>query len=370
MAPQLRLDAFRLGVLSLSLLAAGCGAEHKSGGTPPPSGQGGGPGDGGQLTEGTQRLLELQPRLQWRNNYGYCGEASLIAAGLYFGQYVSQFDARAIASDNANQSEENSQLLLGVNDTTAAAAMRLKVTSYQQPAKPDAKGFLTWVRSAVARGSPVAIGIYMNETRFYGSKDPNAGDGEYDHIVPVTGVTSNAAWGDSAYHGDDILQFSDNGLWDKPSPPTYAFTTRFDDFLGSRTEANAANAPVYSLTDQGANYGLAVAGVLDDDGVLLPVRAATDPNSEPAIADGSNQRPEPTALNLTVTVSGLTPGVAYKLYRYDDFGEVPSARFNALADKAAEAQNIQIHSGSTFTTTRRIQSNEMAIYRAVPATAP
>lgn len=43
----------------------------------------------------------------------YCGEASLVQVSLYFGQYISQFDARAIASPGVSQHLSESQLLLG-----------------------------------------------------------------------------------------------------------------------------------------------------------------------------------------------------------------------------------------------------------------
>ena len=72
----------------------------------------------------------LPPRIQWNANYGYCGEASFISAGLFYGQYLSQYDARAIASNNARQNLSSSQLLLGVNDVAAAKAMHLAATPF------------------------------------------------------------------------------------------------------------------------------------------------------------------------------------------------------------------------------------------------
>lgn len=48
------------------------------------------------------RKNNIPPRHQWEANYGYCGEVSLISAGLYYGQYVSQYDARAI-DQNLNE---------------------------------------------------------------------------------------------------------------------------------------------------------------------------------------------------------------------------------------------------------------------------
>src|ERR1700722_11587714 len=63
---------------------------------------------------------DIPPRLQWMANHGYCGEVALISAGLYYGQYASQYDARALASDGLPQNEGKSQLLLGGNDRRAA----------------------------------------------------------------------------------------------------------------------------------------------------------------------------------------------------------------------------------------------------------
>ena len=67
---------------------------------------------------------DIPPRLQWNHNSGYCGEVSLISAGLYYGQYISQYDTRAIATQGAPQNKD--QLLLGINDQYAATQMRLK----------------------------------------------------------------------------------------------------------------------------------------------------------------------------------------------------------------------------------------------------
>jgi len=103
----------------------------------------------------------------------------------------------------------------------------------------------------------------------------------------------------------------------------------------------------------------------------VPVRLATSLNYEkPAIKDGSNMRPASRALVLTVTVSGLTPGVAYNLYRYDAMTSVPDAAFNANASSAAEKWAIQIDSGSTYSLSENIQSDEVAAYQAVAASDP
>src|SRR5579862_7075760 len=109
----------------------------------------------------------IPPRLQWNENFGYCGEVSFISAGLYYGQYLSQYDARAIASKNRPQYESKSQLLVGVNDSYAAAQMHLTYAEWTTSSETSTNQFLAWVKSKVIAGYPVAIGIYTNEYLFY-----------------------------------------------------------------------------------------------------------------------------------------------------------------------------------------------------------
>ncbi len=117
-------------------------------------------------TKNRTEMNDIPPRLQWEANYGYCGETALISAGLYYGQYVSQFDARAIASPNVKQSKRGSQLLLGRNDGATAAQMRLKAVEWDSPTTANANRFLAWVKGNVVSGYPVIIGVYENFSQF------------------------------------------------------------------------------------------------------------------------------------------------------------------------------------------------------------
>ena len=311
----------------------------------------------------------LPPRLQWNTNFGYCGETSFISAGLNYGQYISQYDARAIASNNANQSLESSQLLLGVNDVAAATAMHLTAVAKQA----TTASFLTWVKSNVVAGHPVVMGVFMNQSRFYGTANPSAGDGEYDHIVTVTGISStHPLTGPATYYADDVLTFNDNGLWTgtPDGQPQNVFTIGFGAFAATRQQANAQTAPVYSLNN-GLDYGIAITGIIDLSRETVPVRLATSVNAEsPAIVNGSNTRPAATPVTLTITMSDLNPGTTYTLYRYASMAAVPDSNINANAASAAQQWTITIPSGSTYTMTQTIMSNEVAVYRAVAVGAP
>ena len=318
----------------------------------------------------------LPPRIQWNANYGYCGETAFVSAGLYYGQYISQYDARAIASKNTRQSLESSQLLLGVNDVAAAKAMHLNATAFNTAKQPTSRAFLTWVKSNVVAGSPVVIGVFANQSRFYGTANLNAGDTEYDHIVTVTGITSTRSLtgpttGPTTYYADDVLTFNDGGLWTGTNgQPQNSFSYSFGTFATTRQKANSKTGAVYSLKN-GADYGIAITGIIDLNRDTVPVRLTTSVNAEtPTMVDGSNTRPAAKPVTLTITVSGLKPGTTYNLYRYSSMANVPDSTFNANAAKAAQKWTITIPSGSTYTMTQTINSNEIAVYRAVPAGAP
>ena len=314
----------------------------------------------------------LPPRIQWNANYGYCGETAFVSAGLYYGQYISQYDARAIASKNTRQSLESSQLLLGVNDVAAAKAMHLNATAFNTAKQPTSRAFLTWVKSNVVAGSPVVIGVFANQSRFYGTANLNAGDTEYDHIVTVTGITSTRSLtGPTTYYADDVLTFNDGGLWTGTNgQPQNSFSYSFGTFATTRQRANSKTGAVYSLKS-GANYGIAITGIIDLNRDTVPVRLTTSVNAEtPTMVDGSNTRPAAKPVTLTITVSSLKPGTTYNLYRYSSMANVPDSTFNANAAKAAQKWTITIPSGSTYTMTQTINSNEIAVYRAVPAGAP
>ena len=91
-------------------------------------------------------------------------------------------------------------------------------------------------------------------------------------------------------------------------------------------------------------YGLAYVGAVDTNGELLRtaiVSTTLDPvvGELPAIWPGSDSRPgPPTALNLTVNVSGSAPLHPLLLLRWDDPDLVPSSAFASAASTAAQVR--------------------------------
>lgn len=319
---------------------------------------------------GASMTLPIGPRLQWNANYGYCGEVSFISAGLYYGQYCSQFTARALASPGVLQSRQNSQLLLGVNDVKAAAAMHLAATPWKAARGNTSKDFLNWVSAQILAGHPVAMGVYMNQYLFYRT---TAGDPDYDHIVPVVAVSDIdlSSNGTPIYDAASTLTLGDNGLWSLAANPPSLFEYVYGEFQLSRPQANLQSSPIYSVPASVTNYGIAFTGVLDLNKDTVPVRVTTDVNSElPAIKNGATIAPAPSRVNLTITVTVPDQNVEYNVYRYNDFKNVPDSKFNASVAKSATHWRIPRNAGPTYVIKLAILSNETAVFRAVRATAP
>jgi hypothetical protein len=75
-------------------------------------------------------------------------------------------------------------------------------------------------------------------------------------------------------------------------------------------------------------------------------------------------------MTLTATVSIPDQSVAYNVYRYDDFEDVPASSFNASASRAAESWVVPAGSGAQWVVTIATMSDATVVLRAVPQSAP
>ena len=318
-----------------------------------------------------QRGIDLPARLQWNANFGYCGETSLISAGLHFGQYTSQWTARALASPGIPQYQERSQLLLGRNDRKAATSMKLAGRSFPTSRQRSSEAFLRWAKARFLRGDVVILGVYDNPRKL--GEPVRSADAEYDHIVPLVSVGSTRPLrpGPQRFSATDVLAFSDNGLFSAGAYRPFFFQYSWGEFLRSRTEASSVDGPLYSLRDTPPNYGLAVSGVLDPEGVTVPVRLVSSLKGE-GLRDEAimTAPPPPRPLTLTATVLIPDPSVAYRVYLYDDFGDVPVRDFNARASRAVRMWSIPAGYGSRWSVSIDAESSDTRVFRAVPASAP
>ena len=322
----------------------------------------------------SERGTVMTPRFQWNANSGYCGETAFISAGMRFGQYTSQWTARSLASPGVDQWKPSAQLLLGVNDLRAAKAMGLAAERYDNSRQRSVPQFLRWVKARFLAGSPVIIGV-LNNTRILGEWPQDKGDAEYDHIVPVFGIGSGWPLSDSRYRATDSITISDNGLHNVGPNIPYLYTYEFASFPRTRGQANAIGGPVYALRDRPKNYGTVVTGVVDPQGVTIPVRLTSNVNGE-GVQNGTGpeqvlrQPPPGTPMTLTARVRIPDPAFAYVVYLYDDFAAVPTRDFNAQAGNAIDSWTIPAGSGPTWSVTIDALTSDTRVFRAVPVSAP
>ena len=440
----------------------------------------------------------VAPFYQWESNNGYCGEVSLMSAGLANGQWMSQYNARMVCGGffgpetngygasleqagtppgkNGNYNaelllENPNQGLTGPNDYDWAArcaanaglmlAQYPSTTGYQKTNSGLAgyQDFMTWIKSRIIAGHQVTLGVLLN---------PAAGgsDAQYDHIVNVIKIGTNHSPADSTYYADDVLYFDDHGVYtlkrsakgvwsftSNPSIPAgagtdikgctpYLFAYTFGSLVKTRAQASASGASAYSIVMPDAattvrsntgnaaangdgttkvpgphNAAFAISGPLDTQGVTKPIALAIlgtsrltngnwvpnpiDENSLPAAGynyenpyiggpvgscDNSNciSNTQPAAMEMTLqaTVQGLTAGISYNLYEYDfptqsgaNTGSaaalgIPTSNFNAQSIKATNKTPF-IAQGPTYQTAALTRtSDQIVIFRAVPASAP
>lgn len=329
-----------------------------------------------------EHINPIMPRYQWENNNGYCGETSLIQSGMYYGQYLSQYDVRAIASKHQGGAY---QLLLGVQDAATAQALRLTCDSLKTL---NTESFLSWAKAHVIAGHPVIIGVMNNEYLFYQYTNPDTGSQQYDHIVTIVGWGSNNPLSQKKVYDDDVILIEDHGVYAQntvvvpDSTVQYWFPLKKSYFLGSRQLANDKNDPnrVYTLLNLPSNqykgkaknsvrynYGLAITGIADQAKETLPVRVVSNINYQvPVVAHTKKDITAPDAheIVLSVTISGLKSGVNYQLYRYSNNEQVPRKSFNQNSGNPFRSFTAAT-SSQTFQFV--VKDNEQFFFRAVPA---
>jgi hypothetical protein len=296
----------------------GCGQVLVDGTTPPP----------------TRNMImpraPVTPFYQWESNDGYCGEVSLIQAGLANGQWMSQYNARLVCGSGLSQSgpngacgahhmqaNYNAQLLIedpaaGVSGphiyADAAQCManaRLAGTRFpfaREPAGLDGyRSYMSWVKAQVIAGNQVTVAVL-----YAGGTDP-----QYDHEVSVLKIGTNHAADDPTSYDDDVLYFDDHGTYTlegrnftgNPAIPPgaggdargctpYVFGYSFGSLAKTRAQANQIGAQGYSVVIPGnrvihtatggngyntlpilgpRNYAFSVSGPADPNGETLPV---------------------------------------------------------------------------------------------------
>jgi hypothetical protein len=183
--------------------------------------------------------VHVTPFYQWENNQGYCGEVTLMQAGMNNGQWMSQADARLVCGGQANgvdgptgaamyQSgpdqaagktyceaypssggDQNTQLLLEDaapdNPTRCLTNARLAFKTYDYESGDNVgvsgyQHYMAWVKAEMIAGHQVTIGVLDDNT-----------EPVYNHIVTVVAIGTNHDPSDASYYDDDVIYIEDHG---------------------------------------------------------------------------------------------------------------------------------------------------------------
>lgn len=293
------------------------------------------------------------PFYQWENDNGYCGEVSMIQAGLNKGQWMSQFNARLICgatlpppnsstslsqsgpdgwcANHKNLPDYNAQLLIEdpgssavvsaskyyANAATCLANSQLSGTTYPystgfqpQQANSDITGYqdyMSWVKSEVIKGHQVTVGVLIK----YGT------DPQYDHEVSVIAIGTKHITANPPYHyyDDDVLLFDDHGAYtvvgnnlNKGNPAIpygassdtsgctpYVFGYTFGSLPQTRKGASVGSAHAYSIIIPGAPANTSTGG----DG-YLGTKAITGHNYGFSVSGAIDNSSELLPVRLTI----------------------------------------------------------------------
>ena len=253
------------------------------------------------------KLLNIQPRSMWGqvgttfnpNPQGYCGEASVQTAGLYYGNYVSQGIVW-------NAAGTNSQLLLGTsqNGGKAVNALYLTYSEWSSSSGSQKTAYTAWVKSQIDAGYPVIAGFYLK----------TLSDPDYDHIMPIIGYKITSGDISGFYYNtlmDDVSAYSSTG---------YVELTIGSQFFATRSQCSSSSN-VYCLPS-GVAYGISVTGNRYPSDA--PAQLFTNPwNNDPdwGPIDGVNAAP----ISITGTlVVQTTAGANFTCLRFDSTSSLPN----------------------------------------------
>jgi hypothetical protein len=307
-----------------------------------------------------------KPGQQWNINGGFCGAWSTQQSALAHGAWISQDLVR-----KANRKQDIPHGMHGtptlgyevMPSNVAYTAENLKLTyeewDYNQPS-PQAAAYKKFLKKHLSKGHPVVwfpLCKGDGDSCYSPSACPNGG--MCNHVEPIFGIFSDKALDDeTAYDDDWILHASD-----QDSLPYYRKLSTLEDSTSmngncAKAQAGFGKNEMYPCFDEKVTYGLAVTGLAVKG--TLPVSLSVDITSEPNVRSWQKA----SQIHGTATVSGLTAGQKYALFRYSGTQSLPSAApFTGYERKTAFTAT-----GSTWTykDPHTFASNSATYYIAAP----
>ena len=288
-------------------------------------------------------LLDVPPRYMWGWGIGvngYCGETSFQSHGIFWGNWVS--------SERVREASGGSELLIAVDDTVAAKALKFPFEEWDYEAKsPQSGEFIAWLRGHIDNGHMAAIGVYEKQ---------KTGDNDYDHIVPVVGYQYDpSSLATLAIYYNDLYENTHRSL---------SVTSDVQSRKGCRQSAAPVQPYTYCLP-QSINYGVALFGIQDSSKETHRMVLTMPSWTEPDYGDEDGIHAKPIMFTVSATVYGLTPFASYAVLRFDSYQTLPTDNF-ARSSAVTKRFNFTA-TGSTHSLTQfdAFMSDSTVFYRTV-----
>jgi len=269
-----------------------------------------------QPTRTYSKMLPLQPGIQWDAHGGYCGAWSVQRSALFKGAYISQQQVRDHAQFGGGHDEE----ILNTNIDGAFEKLHIKAEDFQFNVLPvpQSDAYKQFLKKQVIAGNPV-VWMVMFDSASYpdpGYTMDNQTNGMYGHIEPVVGIMSNHPLTDDTVYDDDVFAYFD----DASKSTHYAISTEVSGqcpFSGNTCTASCSTGWYGQCVWDQRGYMYAIQD-FNDSRDAVPVRLSISPwASEPYTRGGET----PIDITGTLTISELTIGSAYDVYRWDSAEE-------------------------------------------------
>eukprot|EP01060_Flectonema_neradi_P036374 TRINITY_DN6976_c2_g1_i1.p1 TRINITY_DN6976_c2_g1~~TRINITY_DN6976_c2_g1_i1.p1 ORF type:complete len:372 (+),score=52.37 TRINITY_DN6976_c2_g1_i1:68-1117(+) len=312
-------------------------------------------------------MLPVQPRQQWGNSGGFCGSLSVQTSALMYGNWISQMQVRMAnthGEGHGNPQQGYEILPTNIEESLTNLALTFEAFDYNQP-KPQSDSYKQFLKKHLTNQHPVVWFVMCKgdgDQIPYPGSNPNGG--RFSHIEPVWGYFTNYSITDDIVREQDVIVHGSD--WDR-----YGYFRPMNTLVDTPLmEGNCKNAgnhsginEMYPCIYNEVDYGYAVTGNVDPQNMTLPSVLSVDSWNEP---DMMNPTAVPSQLHGNLTISGLSNGVQYVIYRYSGRENVPRG---SSFDQKYEHKTVFTATNESykFIDPNYFMSNSSTFYRVVKA---
>ena len=301
-----------------------------------------------------ERILDVQPGFQWDDAGGYCGSWATQRATLAKGAWISQQQVRAHTSPCGGH--DNEILSCNIDEALKNLKIDYEGFDYKTTPLPQTKKYFQWLKGHLVSGHAVAWMIMWSGQKYpiYNLTPPA---GMYGHVEPVIGIQSHHPLNDTEVYDDDtVVHYTDGG-----TNTVYRKISTLPGKWAGPGKPGECGLYRYCIGNP-YGFGWAIKGFTPDDkqDVAMPALLRINPwQREPDTRRGE----KPEALQGTLTVTGLSTGSHYEIYRWDSV----QPAFEDYSEQYRRTSFTATKDTYVYADEKSFLSNGTTYYRAVKA---